>query len=221
MITLLTALLLAAPGTPLISESYVPTERPPAVAPLEGEEAAWVERALSQRPALEAARRKADAASALVSNEKKGRVPDTFVFGQLWDDRIDVHKGNQSWAVGVGLRWTPYDPSRSKREAAATSEHRATMLDEKAASDQVRLEVALSYRRAVAARERHAAAAGGLEEGREALRVVQERRKAGMATLTDELETETAALGAALEEIGAAAEVAMADAALRRAAGEI
>ena len=35
-----------------------------------------------------------------------------------------------------------------------------------------------------------------------------------MATLTDELETETAALGAVLQEIGAAAEVAIADAAL-------
>ncbi len=85
----------------------------------------------------------------------------------------------------------------------------------------MRLDVALAYRRAIAARERHAAASGGLEEGREALRVVQERRKAGMATLTDELETETAALGAALSEIAAAADVAMADAALARAAGEI
>jgi outer membrane protein TolC len=211
------ARLLGAPS----GTSYVPTEGPPAVAPLEGDEAAWVGRALRQRPALEMARRKADAASAFVKNEKNGLLPDVGVFGQLWDDRIDVDKGNQSWALGVALRWTPFDPSRSKREAAATAEQRAAALDEKAASDQVRLEVALAYRRAVAARERHAAAAGGLEEGREALRVVQERRKAGMATLTDELETETAALGAALQEIGAAAEVAVADAGLKRAAGEI
>jgi outer membrane protein TolC len=211
------ARLLGAPS----GTSYVPTEGPPAVAPLEGDEAAWVGRALRQRPALEMARRKADAASAFVTNEKNGLLPDVGVFGQLWDDRIDVDKGNQSWALGVALRWTPFDPSRSKREAAATAEQRAAALDEKAASDQVRLEVALAYRRAVAARERHAAAAGGLEEGREALRVVQERRKAGMATLTDELETETAALGAALQEIGAAAEVAVADAGLKRAAGEI
>jgi outer membrane protein len=214
------ARLLGAPS----GTSYVPTEGPPAVGPLEGEEAAWVERALRQRPALEMARRKADAASASVKNEKnekKGLLPDVAVFGQLWDDRIDVDKGNQSWAIGVGVKWTPFDPSRSKREAAATAEQRAAALDEKATSDQVRLEVALAYRRAVAARERHGAAAGGLEEGREALRVVQERRMAGMATLTDELETETASLGAALQEIGAAAEVAIADAALKRAAGEI
>jgi hypothetical protein len=50
--------------------------------------------------------------------------------------------------------------------------------------------------------------------------VVQERRTAGLATLTDELETEAAALAAALAEIAAAAEVSIADAALRRAAGE-
>ena len=200
---------------------YAPTEGPPAVAPLEGAECAWIERAVRQRPVLEAAHRKADAASSLVKQEKNGLLPDFGVFGQVWDDRVAVDKGNQSWAVGIGLKWTPFDPSRSKREAAATAEQRAAELEARAASDQVRLEVALAYRRAVSARERHAAASGGAEEGREALRVVQERRKAGMATLTDELETETAALGAALQEIGAAAEVAISDAALKRAAGEI
>lgn len=210
------ARLLGAPA----GVSYVPTEGPPAVVPLEGEEGAWIERAARQRPVLEAVRRKADAAASFVKNEKNGLLPDFGVFGQLWDDRIK-DGGNQSWAVGIGLKWTPFDPSRSKREAAATAEQRAAELDARAASDQVRLEVAMAYRRAVTARERHAAAAGGAEEGREALRVVQERRKAGMATLTDELETETAALGAALQEIGAAAEVAIADAALKRAAGEI
>ena len=211
------ARLLGAPeGT-----TYLPTEGPPAVAPLAGDETEWVARALRQRPALQAARRKQDAAAAFVKNEKNGLLPDVGAFGQLWDDRIGWDKGSQAWAVGLGVKWTPWDAGRGKREAAASAEERAAEQDARAARDQVRLEVALAYRHATAARERHAAASGGLEEGREALRVVQERRKAGMATLTDELETETAALGAALAEIAAAAEVAMADAALARAAGEI
>ncbi len=212
----LARLLGAPPGT-----SYVPTEGPPAVALLPGDEAAWVERALRQRAALEAARRRTDAASAMAKSEKSGLLPDVGVYGELWDDRIDVDRGNQSWAVGIGLKWSPFDPTRGKREAAATAERRAAELDARGAADQVRLEVATAFRRAVSARERYAAASGGAEEGREAFRVVQERRKAGMATLTDELETETAALGAALQEIGAAAGVAIADAALKRAAGEI
>jgi outer membrane protein len=211
------ARLLGAPA----GVDYVPTEGPPAVGPIEGDEAAWVERALRQRPVLEAARHKTAAASALAKSERNGFLPDIGVFGQLWDNRVQVDDGKQSWAVGVGLKWTPFDPSRGKREAAATAEQRAAELEVRAAADQVRLEVAMAYRRAVSARERHAAASGGSEEGREAFRVVQERRKAGLATLTDELETETAALGAALQEIGAASEVAIADAALKRAAGEI
>ena len=211
------ARLLGAPS----GVDYVPTEGPPEVGPLEGAEAAWVERALRQRPVLEAARSKTAAASALAKGEKNGLLPDIGVFGQLWDNRVQVDDGKQSWAVGVGLKWSPFDPARGKREAAATADERAALLEGRAALDQVRLEVALAYRRAVSARERHAAASGGSEEGREAFRVVQERRKAGLATLTDELETETAALGAALQEIGAASEVAIADAALKRAAGEI
>ena len=201
--------------------TYVPTEGPPAVGPLAGEEAEWVARALRQRPVLEAVRRKQDAAAAFLKNERNGVLPDIGAFGQVWDNRIKVDDGSQAWAIGLGVRWTPWDAGRSKRQAAATAEQRAAEQDVRAAADQVRLEVALAYRRAVTARERHAASSGGAEEGREALRVVQERRKAGMATLTDELETETAALGAALSEIAAAAEVAMADAALQRAAGEI
>ena len=121
----------------------------------------------------------------------------------------------------AGVAVTLFDPSQGPREAAAAAEQKAAALDANEASDRVRLEVTLAFRRAVAARERHAAAAGGAEEGRETLRVMQERRSAGMATLTDELETEAAALGAALQEIGAASEVAVADAALKRAAGEI
>ena len=78
-----------------------------------------------------------------------------------------------------------------------------------------------AWYRAQAARERYAAAAGGAEEGREAVRVMRERRQQGLATLTDELETEAASLAAEIEELRAATEAAIADAALRRAAGTL
>jgi outer membrane protein len=211
----LARLLGAPPG-----RTYIPTEGPPAVPPIVGDEAEWVARALDQRPLLEAARQKLAGASAMTKGEDKSILPDIGAFGSLYDNRIGAG-GAQSWAVGVGLKWSVFDSPRSKRKAAALAEERAAEQEVRAAVDGVRFQVALAYRNALTARERHAAAAGGAEEGREAFRVVQERRKAGMATLTDELETETAALAAVLEEIRAAAQVAIADAALERAAGEI
>jgi outer membrane protein TolC len=114
-----------------------------------------------------------------------------------------------------------FDATRAKRVAAATAEQRAAELAQRAALDQVRLEVATAFRRAQAARLRVLAASGGSEEGREALRVVRERRQSGLATLTDELETEAAALAAELLELQALTDAALADAALRRAVGEI
>jgi outer membrane protein TolC len=211
----LARLLGAPPG-----RTYIPSEGPAPVTPLAGDEAEWTARALKQRPLLQAAGRKLEAAAAMSKGEDKSKWPDLGAFGSLYDNRTG-DGGAQSWAMGVGLRWSVFDSPRSKRKAAALAEQRAAELDVRAAVDGVRLQIAMAWRNALTARERHAAASGGAEEGREAFRVVQERRKAGMATLTDELETETAALAAVLEEIRAAAEVAIADAALERAAGEI
>jgi outer membrane protein TolC len=201
--------------------TYELAEPPSFPTPLEGDEPAWTARAQTQRPSLAAARERAQGASLLTRSEQRSAWPDLGVFAQVQDDRNSWSRDAQSGTLGVMLRWSVFDATRGKRVAAAAAEQRAAALDSRAAADQVRLDVESAFRRAQAARERLRAAAGGAEEGREALRVLQERRAAGMATLTDELETETAALGAELEELRAAADVAIADATLRRAAGEL
>jgi outer membrane protein TolC len=134
------------------------------------------------------------------------------------DDRTS-QGGAQSWAVGAMLRWNFYDATRGKRVAAALADERATVEDERSARDRVRFEVEAAFSRLAAAKDRLTAAEGGAEEGREALRVIQERRSQGLDTLTDELETEAAAFAAELEEINAARSAVLAEAALRRAAG--
>src|SRR5262245_54098402 len=180
----------------------------------------WTTRALAARAAgREAAERLTEADETARQEERKGR-PALALYGQVQDDRGTFGSGGgQSFTVGAALRWTPLDPARSRHVAAARAGERAAASGVRAVRDQVRLEVALAWQRAQAARQQWAAASGGTEEGREALRVVRERRQAGMATLTDELETESAALAAELQELRAAADVALADAALLRAAG--
>jgi outer membrane protein TolC len=111
------------------------------------------------------------------------------------------------------------DPSRGRRTAAARADERVAFSEGQAVASQVKTDVETAWVRLLSAREALAAARGGTEDGREALRVVRERRASGLATLTDELETEAAALAAELEELRARTELALADAALRRAAG--
>jgi outer membrane protein TolC len=201
--------------------SFVPVDAAPTPAPLAGDESAWIARALTSRPSLESARQRVEGAGLGERAEQRTILPDIGVFAQFLDDRNTLSHGGQSGVVGAVVRWNAFDPARGKRVAVASAELRATREDLRAAQDAVRLEVAAAFWQAETARERHAAAAGGAEEGREALRVIQERRQAGVATLTDELETESASLDAELTEIQAAAEAAIADAALARAAGEL
>jgi outer membrane protein len=189
--------------------------------PAPASSADWMARALASRGAVQAARERVASARARERAEGRSGLPDLAAYGLLQDDRGVFTEGQLSGAVGVSLRWSVFDRARSRRQAATTSLRQAAEAEARAAEDQVRLEVELASRRLEAARERSAAASGGAEEGREALRVVQERRRAGRATLTDELETEAASLAAELDELRAAAEAAVAEAALRRAAGEL
>jgi outer membrane protein TolC len=211
----LARLLGAPPGTEYAPVDGVAAAAAPAVS---GD---WVQRALASRGTLRAARERVASARALERAEGRSAVPDLAAYGQLQDDRGVFTEGQLSGAVGLSLRWSVFDRGRSRRQAAAAALRQAAEAEARAAEDQVRLEVEVGSRRLEAARERSAAAAGGAEEGREALRVVRERRRAGRATLTDELETEASSLAAELDELRAAAEAAVAEAALRRAAGEL
>jgi outer membrane protein TolC len=201
----------APPGAPLI-----PAGSP--LPPAEGTLDEWRERALAGRSALAAAKQRRAAAGENLLGERRSLLPDIGISAQLQDDR-GASASARSYAVGASLRWSLLDPARGRRVAAASAEVRGAEADARSATDQVALEVETAWRRLLSARERHEAARGGAEEGREALRVVQERRRAGMATLTDELETETAAMSAELEELSTAAQVVIAEAALRRSAG--
>lgn len=198
---------------------YEASEEAASPVPLAGGLGDWSARGLAGRPTLDAAEAGVEAARRALRSEEKTRLPDLAVWGRLQDSRVGIDRGKVTGGVGASLRWSAFDPTRDRRRAAAEAELRAAESRARAAADQVRLEVETAWHRARAARERYAAATGGAEEGREALRVVRERRLAGIATLTDELETEAASLAAELQELRAAADAALADAALERAAG--
>lgn len=193
------------------------TDAPQPTMPIETVEV-WAARAGSARPILRAAGERQAAATLAVQLEEKAAWPELTAQARLTDDRISLSGGGQSWAVGAALRWSVFDATRGKRLAAAIADELAVAEDGRAAKARVRFEVESGFRRLAAAQERLAAAAGGAAEGREALRVIQERRAQGLATLTDELETEAAAFAAELEEINAARTAVLAEAALERAA---
>jgi outer membrane protein len=180
---------------------------------------AWRARARAGRASTGAAAERRTAAEWARRGEHRASLPRLDGYAAAFDDRWSGDS-RRSYALQLTLRWT-FDPSLSRRVAAAEADERVARFEESAAAADVVTEVETAWVRRSAAAEALQAASGGAEEGREALRVVRERRAAGLATLTDELETEAASLAAELEELRARTELALADAALRRAAGAL
>jgi outer membrane protein TolC len=183
-----------------------------------GDLAGWLEGG-ERRPSVAAAvARRESAAEGARGAERESR-PDLMLMARLQDDRGPLPEGRASGIAGLFLRWGLYDPQRAARREAARSASAAAEADATLARDVARFEIETAWHRARSSRERWLASSGGTEEGQEALRVVRERRAAGLATLTDELETEAAALAAELDELAAAADASIARAALERTAG--
>lgn len=199
--------------------SFTLSENPPPPADWSATLEGWQARAGAQRPLVRAAEARLRAAMAAARLERASSWPELSGYARAIDDRGTWDGGRRSYAVGIAARWLVLDAARGSRRAESEAAVRAAEQDLTAAKNQVSFDVADAWARSASARERQAAARGGVEEGREALRVMRERRVAGLATLTDELETEAAALSAELEELAATIEVTLADAALRRATG--
>jgi outer membrane protein len=179
----------------------------------------WRRRAQTGRALTAIAMERRTTAEWARRGEQRATLPTLAGYASAFDDRWSG-VSRRSYALGATLRWT-FDPARRPRIAAAKADERAAGFEERAAAAQVATDVDTAWARLRAAREAVQAASGGTEEGREALRVVRERRAAGLATLTDELETEAASLAAELDELRTRTELAVAEAALRRAAGAL
>lgn len=140
-------------GTPA-GTTYVPSEGPQAPGPVEGDETAWVARALQARPAQKAAAAKVEGTRLLLKAEERGAWPELMAFGQVQDDRNSLDGGKQSGAVGAFLRLSLFDWPALQRTAGATADVRAAEQEARSAADQIRLEVEMAWRRAQASRER-------------------------------------------------------------------
>jgi hypothetical protein len=84
------------------------------------------EKALASRALARGAADRAEAAAEAQRVESRGGRPTLGAYGLVQDHRGSLAAaGGQSYTVGAVVRWTPFDPMRSRRVAAAEAERRA------------------------------------------------------------------------------------------------
>ncbi|MBI4842557.1 MAG: TolC family protein [candidate division NC10 bacterium] len=101
--------------------------------------------------------------------------------------------GQDSWSVGVVLNWNLFSggADRARIVEAQASQRRASALRERLASA-IALEVRDAFLALQTARERVTVAKDAVAHAEESLRIVQDRYDAGLTTIVELLDTETA-----------------------------
>jgi len=183
--------------------------------------------AIAQRPERRALTDRVDAARARAEATKAGLRPQLAFTGGYDYARPNPHifprqgRWDDSWDVGVNASWTLWDGGRTRAERAeAEAIGRAAQSRVGDFDRQVTFEVRQRQLELDSSRAAIVAASDGVRAAIEAQRVLGERFKAGVATNTEVLDAQTAALQAELDRTRALANARIAEARLARALGK-
>lgn len=152
------------------------------------------------RQALQSRPDYARAASAVRSSEEgirgaKGNyLPRVDVFSSYGMSGKDLTSGSSDYAIGAGLTYNLFDFSRSAQLDKARAAHSTAAAEQEHLANQIRLDVIQAYQDYVSARERLKVAVRIVTQAREALRIVRDRYKEGLTTITEVLRAQTAYL---------------------------
>lgn len=150
--------------------------------------------ALDRRPDLRRLRSEEEAQARAVDLARAEFLPTLNATGSYDVNRRDiVANGQNSWFVGVALQWNLFNglADRARIAEARAALQRTRALRERAASA-VRLEVKEAFLAVSTARERIAVARRAVAQAEASLRLVQDRYAAGLTTIVNLLQTESA-----------------------------
>lgn len=111
--------------------------------------------------------------------------------------------GSGDYAAGATVSFNLFDAGRKSRIAQASATQSIANAEEEQLANQIRFEVVRAYQQYVAARERLEVVAEVSAQASETLRIVQDRYRAGITTITELLHAETALVQARSDVLAA------------------
>jgi len=150
-------------------------------------------------------------------------LPKVNAFGS-WeeDNQTFLRRGGNNWTAGVSLNFNVFDggANRARLAAAHYRQSQAKAQAEQMAAD-VKLQVREAYLNLTTAQQRVEVLRQAQSEAEESLRIIQNRYEAGLATITDLLQVETAHESAQKNYLNALFDYRLSYAALELATGEL
>jgi outer membrane protein len=180
-------------------------------------------KAAGQRPEVREAQLSSSLAEAQAGAARAALFPQVSMRGAFEADRQRfADRGGANWFLGVSVHWNLFNGNSDKariREAAQAL--RGARAYERQIAAQVGLEVRSAYAELKSARERITVAGASAAEAEESLRITRNRYQAGLTTVTDLLQKETASLDARTRQLAAVFDQRLAAVALAMAEGTL
>jgi outer membrane protein len=110
----------------------------------------------------------------------------------------DLSSGSPDYTISANLAFNIFDPGRSARISKARAAESMATAEQDHLASQIRLEVIRARQQYLSVRERLVVAGQAIDQAREAHRIVQNRYREGLTTITEVLRAETAFVRARL-----------------------
>jgi outer membrane protein TolC len=147
--------------------------------------------AMRERPEMARAQLSLESAREQSRGARAQFLPRIDLFGNFGVSSQGWTSGSSDYTIGASLTFNIFDASRRARiDQASAAEEMATAEQESLAS-QIRLEVVRAYQLFISARARLTVAARAVEQARETLRIIQDRYREGLTTITESLRAQT------------------------------
>jgi outer membrane protein TolC len=115
----------------------------------------------------------------------------------------DLSSGSSDYTVSANLTLNLFDPARSARVSKARAAESLATAEQEHLANQIRLEVIRAYQHYVSARERLDVAGRAIDQASETHRIIRNRYREGLTTITEVLRAETALVRARLNLLAA------------------
>ncbi len=166
-----------------------------------GEADELMRQALAQRPDAMQAGLVMEEAEAGVRGARGEYLPRVDLLAGAGVSRSGWINGSGDYTVGASVTFNLFDAGRGARIAQARAAVGAATAETESLRNRIRLEVVRSRRQCLMARERIVVAERSIGQAAEALRIVRDRYREGLTTITEVLRAETALTRARLQSL--------------------
>ena len=168
-----------------------------------GSQTELIKLALDRRPDLARAGLALKSSKEGTHGARAEYLPRLDVFGTYGVSGQNLATGSADYAVGATVTFNLFDAGRGARLNQARAAENIAAAEAESLSNQIRFEVVRAYQQYVSARERVTVTARAVDQAKESLRIVQDRYREGLTTITEVLRAETAYVRARMSLLAA------------------